>query len=58
MTNGIEVQDKVRLKGTGDIGRVVGINDWNDRYPADLQVEFEGEETFTLKTRVDLVEKL
>jgi hypothetical protein len=53
MTNGINGGDVVRIKASGQLARVVAVDDHHDRIPADLQVDtVDG----LVKVRVDEVQ--
>lgn len=42
MTLGLSIFDIVKCPD-GSYGQVVGINDWSDRFPADLAIAVEGD---------------
>lgn len=56
MTFGISINDIVHLKNSFIIGKVVGIDDWAERHPADLMVVYEDSgEVCRIKVRADEV---
>lgn len=54
MTLGLSIFDIV-LCPDGSYGQVVGINDWSDRYPADLAIAAEGDSFSPVNLPYDLL---